>query len=152
MFIANKIKSLRQQLGLTQKQMAVQFKLSPSTVYLYESGKRMPGADLLMNMENALKNTGSQTEVDPTPTIGTTEMEYTISAQKRTIELLEEKVQLKELELNRLKSLLDDNTTNIHDKLYASLRTNTMSKASKHECHNCLETLFQSIGIKPGKG
>lgn len=48
--LPSRIKKLREEKGLTQRQFAEQFQISPSTIALYEVGKRTPDADTLSKL------------------------------------------------------------------------------------------------------
>lgn len=48
--LPSRIKKLREEKGLTQRQFADQFQISPSTIALYEVGKRTPDADTLSKL------------------------------------------------------------------------------------------------------
>ena len=46
----NRIAELRKSMGLTQKELAKQLKISPVTLSRYETGERVPGFDVLKKM------------------------------------------------------------------------------------------------------
>lgn len=48
--VANKLKKLRKEAGLTQKQLADKLNISPSTVAMYESGKRTPDPKVVVTI------------------------------------------------------------------------------------------------------
>lgn len=48
--LPSRIKKLREEKGLTQRQFADRFQISPSTIALYEVGKRTPDADTLSKL------------------------------------------------------------------------------------------------------
>lgn len=50
--LGKKIRSLRQQKNITQKQLAQQLKLAESTIGMYERGERQPNNDLLIQIAN----------------------------------------------------------------------------------------------------
>lgn len=50
--LSKQIKMLRINAGLSQSQLAEKIKVSPSTVGMYEQGRRMPAVDMLIRMAN----------------------------------------------------------------------------------------------------
>lgn len=50
--IGNRIKQLRLENGLTQKEFALLLNLNDSTISLYENGKRIPEHDIIMKIAN----------------------------------------------------------------------------------------------------
>ena len=52
--LSNRIKYLRQQRGITQKQLAQAISVAPSTVGQYEQGSREPKMDILICIAKAL--------------------------------------------------------------------------------------------------
>lgn len=48
--VANRLKKLRKEAGLTQKQLADKLNISPSTVAMYESGKRTPDPKVVVTI------------------------------------------------------------------------------------------------------
>lgn len=48
--LPSRLKRLREEKGLTQRQFAEQFQISPSTIALYELGKRTPDAETLKRL------------------------------------------------------------------------------------------------------
>lgn len=49
--LGNRLKSLRRGANLTQKQLADKLNISPSTIAMYEGGKRDPDTDTLKNYQ-----------------------------------------------------------------------------------------------------
>ncbi|MDB8564557.1 helix-turn-helix domain-containing protein [Turicibacter sanguinis] len=52
--LGNRLKSLRRGANLTQKQLADKLNISPSTIAMYEGGKRDPDTDTLKKLSNVL--------------------------------------------------------------------------------------------------
>ncbi len=48
--LPDKLKSLRQQYGLSQKQVAEILKISPSVVSAYETGERTPSTEVILSL------------------------------------------------------------------------------------------------------
>lgn len=67
------IAALRLQRGLTQKQLAARLGVSPSTVGMYEQGRRQPGPDMLRKLAAAL-GTDVNRLLAPPPTAVETEV------------------------------------------------------------------------------
>ncbi|MBE3586531.1 MAG: helix-turn-helix transcriptional regulator [Thermoanaerobacter sp.] len=57
MIIGKRIKELREQLGLTQEELAEKVGISRSALANYESGLREPKGDILVRFANALNTT-----------------------------------------------------------------------------------------------
>lgn len=50
--IAERIKQLRKELGLTQEELAKQLSIAPSTIGMYETNKREPNNELTIKIAN----------------------------------------------------------------------------------------------------
>ena len=48
--LANQIRNLRRNAGMSQLQLAEKLNVSPSTIGMYEQGRRMPSVDILILM------------------------------------------------------------------------------------------------------
>lgn len=54
-YLGYKLKSAREKLGLTQEQLADRINVSPSTIGMYEQGRRSPDYQTLIRLCNQLK-------------------------------------------------------------------------------------------------
>lgn len=54
-FCGENLKKIRENLGLTQKQLAAELNIAASTVGMYEQGRRQPDLDTLIKMSDKLR-------------------------------------------------------------------------------------------------
>ena len=50
--LSKQIAQLRKNIGMSQAQLAKQLNISPSTIGMYEQGRRVPALDMLITMAN----------------------------------------------------------------------------------------------------